>query len=74
MLLAVDVGNTQTVFGTYDGTALVEHWRLATERHHSGDALSLLYRGFLDLSAIDGICLSTTVPQLTRSYHEFADR
>jgi type III pantothenate kinase len=74
MLLAVDVGNTQTVFGTYDGPDLVEHWRLATERTNSGDALSLLYRGFLDLASIDGICLSTTVPQLTRSYEEFAGR
>jgi type III pantothenate kinase len=74
MLLAVDVGNTQTVFGTYDGPDLVEHWRLATEGTNSGDALSLLYRGFLDLASIDGICLSTTVPQLTRSYAEFAGR
>ncbi|HZC29355.1 MAG TPA: type III pantothenate kinase, partial [Gaiellaceae bacterium] len=40
----------------------------------SGDALSLLYRGFLDLAAIEGICLSTTVPQLSRSYEEFAER
>ena len=74
MLLAVDVGNTQTVFGTYDGPALVEHWRLATERNHSGDALGLMYRGFLDLSTVDGICLSTTVPLLSRSYDEFARR
>ena len=74
MLLAVDVGNTQTVFGTYEGPALVEHWRLATERNHSGDALGLMYRGFLDLSTVDGICLSTTVPLLSRSYDEFARR
>jgi type III pantothenate kinase len=74
MLLAVDVGNTQTVFGTYDGTELTEHWRVATERDHSGDALGLMYRGFTDLSTIDGICLSTTVPLLSRSYDEFAGR
>jgi type III pantothenate kinase len=74
MLLAVDVGNTQTVFGTYDDTELTEHWRVATERTHSGDALGLMYRGFLDLSSIVGICLSTTVPQLARSYEEFGER
>jgi type III pantothenate kinase len=74
MLLAVDVGNTQTVFGTYDGEELTEHWRVATERNHSGDALGLMYRGFLDLSTIDGICLLTTVPLLSRSYDEFARR
>jgi type III pantothenate kinase len=74
MLLAVDVGNTQTVLGTFRGSELTEHWRVATERNDSGDALSLLYRGFLDLTTIDGICLSTTVPQLSRSYAEFGRR
>jgi type III pantothenate kinase len=74
MLLAVDVGNTQTVFGIYDGVELVEHWRLATDRNHSGDALGLMYRGFMDLSSIEGICLSTTVPLLSQSYDEFARR
>jgi type III pantothenate kinase len=74
MLLAVDVGNTQTVFGIYDGRELAEHWRVSTERSHSGDALGLMYRGFLDLDTIDAIVLSTTVPQLSRSYHEFAAR
>jgi type III pantothenate kinase len=74
MLLAVDVGNTQTVFGTYDGGELTEHWRVATERSKSGDELGALYRSFLDLARINGICLSSTVPQLTRSYQEFAAR
>jgi type III pantothenate kinase len=74
VLLAVDVGNTQTVFGTYDGAELAEHWRVATDRNASGDALSLLYGGFLELTKITGMCLSTTVPQLSRSYEEFAQR
>jgi type III pantothenate kinase len=74
MLLAVDVGNTQTVFGTYDGGELTEHWRVATERSKSGDELGALYRSFLDLARINGICFSSTVPQLTRSYQEFAAR
>jgi type III pantothenate kinase len=74
MLLAVDVGNTQTVFGTYDGAELTEHWRIATERTHTGDELGALYRSFLDLTRIAGICLSSTVPQLSQSYNEFAAR
>jgi type III pantothenate kinase len=74
VLLAVDVGNTQTVFGTYDGVELTEHWRVATERTHTGDELGALYRSFLDLTQIDGICLSSTVPQLSQSYDEFAAR
>jgi type III pantothenate kinase len=74
MLLAIDVGNTSTVFGLFDGAELTEHWRIATERHKSGDELGALYRNFLDLGGVDGICLSSTVPQLVRSYHEFAAR
>ncbi len=72
MLLAVDVGNTQTVFGLFDGSELTEHWRVATERNRSGDELGALYGTFVDLELVDGICLATTVPQLSRPYAEFA--
>jgi type III pantothenate kinase len=73
LLLAVDVGNTQTVFGLFDAAGeLREHWRVATERNRSGDELGALYGNFLDLTALDGISLSSTVPQLHRSYEEFA--
>ena len=74
MLLAVDVGNTQTVFGLFDGKALVEHWRVATEAHRTGDELGALVTRFLDLERVDGICLSSTVPQLVREYETFAAR
>jgi type III pantothenate kinase len=74
VLLAIDVGNTSTVFGLFDGAELSEHWRIATERHKSGDELGALYKSFLDVDRIGGICLSSTVPQLVRSYHEFAER
>jgi type III pantothenate kinase len=74
MLLAVDVGNTQTVFGSFGGDELREHWRIATEPNRSGDELWALYRSFIDLERVDGICLSSTVPQLVRSYHDFAGR
>src|SRR5205809_4487624 len=74
MLLAVDVGNTQTMFGLFDEADLTEHWRIATERHRSGDELGAQYKSFLDLGRVDGISLASTVPQLTRSYHEFAER
>jgi type III pantothenate kinase len=74
MLLAVDVGNTQTMFGLFDGPELTEHWRIATERHRSGDELGAQYKSFLDLRQVDGISLASTVPQLVRSYQEFAGR
>src|SRR6202035_744810 len=74
MLLAIDVGNTQTVLGLFDGEVLTEHWRIATEAHRTGDELGVLLRAFLDPAALDGICLSSTVPALLRSYDELAER
>ena len=74
MLLAVDVGNTQTVFGLFDGADLSEHWRIATEADRTGDELGALIASFLDLEHVDGICLSSTVPQLVREYEAFAER
>ena len=74
MLLAVDAGNTQTVFGLFDGAELTEHWRIATEAQRTGDELGALVTRFLDLGQVDGICLSSTVPQLVREYEGFAAR
>jgi type III pantothenate kinase len=74
MLLAVDVGNTQTVFGLYQGAELGERWRIATEAQRTGDELGALLADFLDLSAIDGIVLSSTVPRLIREYEHLAAR
>ena len=64
MLLAVDVGNTQTVLGLYDGGASTEHWRLATDRRRTGDELGVLLGGLLDPDVVDGICLRR--PSLAR--------
>ena len=60
MLLAVDAGNTQTVFGLFQDGELGEHWRVATERDRTGDELGVLLSGLLDLDSVDGICLSST--------------
>jgi len=74
VLLAVDAGNTQTVFGLYRGAELLEHWRVATEAQRTGDELGALVGRFIDLSAVDGVCLSSTVPALVREYEGFAER
>ena len=74
MLLAVDVGNTQTVFGLFDDGSLLENWRVATESQRTGDELGALVGRFIDLGGIDGICLSSTVPTLIREYEVFAER
>ncbi len=74
MLLAVDVGNTQTVLGLYRDGDLDEHWRVATDRSRTGDELAVLLGGLLDPDAVDGICLSTTVPTILREWERLADR
>jgi type III pantothenate kinase len=79
VLLAVDVGNTQTVFGLFDGERLVEHWRVATEDERTADELAALLGRLLELrelgfDAVTGVCLSSTVPGLLRAYEELAER
>ena len=74
MLLAVDVGNTQTVLGLFDGEVLADTWRVATDRSRTGDELVVLLGGLLDPDAVDSICLSTTVPLLLREWERLAGR
>ena len=73
MLLALDVGNTQTVVGMYDGETLREHWRTTTVRTHTADELALELRGLLELRGrsladVTGVCLASGVPALTVEY------
>jgi type III pantothenate kinase len=79
MLLVVDVGNTQTHFGTFDGTTLVEHWRFATVRESTADELGARLATLLDLRGmafddLDSSVVSSTVPQLAPEWSEMADR
>ena len=79
MLLAIDVGNTQTVFALFEGERLVEHWRVATEAERTGDEVGALVGRLLELrdlgfEDVTGVCLSTTVPALVRAYTELAGR
>ena len=74
MLLAVDVGNTQTVYGLFEGDELREHRRIATEGRRTGDELGVLIGGLVDVEVVEAVCLSSTVPALVRAYEELAAR
>ncbi|HWG55362.1 MAG TPA: type III pantothenate kinase [Gaiellaceae bacterium] len=74
MLLAVDVGNTQTVLGLFDGERLVDSFRLATDRSRTGDELGVTLDSLFVLDHVEGICLSTTVPALQREWERVAER
>src|SRR5918999_217582 len=78
MLLAVDVGNTQTVLGLFEGERLVEDWRIATEGERTGDELAALLGRLLELADlgfgdVTGLVLASSVPALVRSYEELAE-
>ena len=79
MLLVVDVGNTQTHFGTFRGDELVEHWRFATVRESTADELGAALRNLLELRGVgmadlDASIVSSTVPQLGPEWSEMAER
>jgi type III pantothenate kinase len=79
VLLAVDVGNTQTHFGAYDGETLVEHWRFATVRTSTSDELGAALRALLALRGLtfddlDASIVSSTVPQLRPEWTAMAAR
>jgi type III pantothenate kinase len=62
VLLAVDIGNTNTVLGVFDGEKLVESWRVKTDARDTADELALAYRGLLHGIPVDGIAACSTVP------------
>jgi type III pantothenate kinase len=78
MLLAIDVGNTQTVLGLFEGDKLVEHWRLATDPRRTADELALLVRGLLDSSthgsSVAGISACSTVPRVLNEVRTMCER
>jgi type III pantothenate kinase len=79
MLLVVDVGNTQTHFGTFQGSELAEHWRFATVRQSTADQLGAALRNLLELRGygfgdLDGSIVSSTVPQLEPEWTAMASR
>jgi type III pantothenate kinase len=79
MLLVVDVGNTQTHFGTFRGEELVEHWRFATVRQSTADQLGAALRNLLELRGygfgdLEASIVSSTVPQLEPEWTGMASR
>jgi type III pantothenate kinase len=79
MLLVVDVGNTQTHFGTYRDEELVEHWRFATVRESTADELGAALRSLLGLRGVtladlSASIVSSTVPQLGPEWATMAAR
>ena len=64
MLLAVDIGNTNTVLGVFDGDDLIDSWRVKTDARDTADELALTYSGLLCDRKVTGIAACATVPAL----------
>jgi type III pantothenate kinase len=79
MLLAVDIGNTQTHLGCFSGPELGQSWRFRTVSGATGDEIAERIAGLLTLSgverdAIDALCVSSVVPPLGSQYEAMAER
>lgn len=79
MLLAIDVGNTNTVIGVYDGTTLAAHWRVETTSRRTFDEygillLQLFAHAGLDPKRIDAVAVSSVVPPLQFNLEKMSDR
>jgi type III pantothenate kinase len=79
VILAIDIGNTETMLGLFEGYEVGDSWRLSTERHRTGDEL-FLQLGALLAARADGvtpperIVVASVVPALDRSWDEAAAR
>lgn len=77
MLLVIDIGNTNTVIGLYQGSQLVTHWRIRTERDITADEYGILMhnlfaaRGF-DFQHVGDMAVSCVVPPMLNTVVEFA--
>ncbi|MFN8052820.1 MAG: type III pantothenate kinase [Acidimicrobiales bacterium] len=84
MLLAIDVGNTQTVIGLYksgdESHELLDHWRIATNAARTSDELALMFSEFLLTAghdwkeAVSGVAVSSGVPGVTFELRRMCER
>jgi type III pantothenate kinase len=76
MLLTIDIGNTHTVLGLFEGAEIVEHWRISTDPRRTADEHAVLFQGLMNNhplvgdSGVDGIAICSTVPSVL---HEMRD-
>jgi type III pantothenate kinase len=87
VLVAIDVGNTQTVIGLFDGDATggrshepTHHWRVSTVASRTADELALQLHHLFELQGLDvaevvtGLAVASVVPRLRTALREMTDR
>ena len=78
MLLAIDMGNTQTALGLFDSEELLHSWRMPTDRTFTKDELHVRLLGYFhkdgfDLAQVNAIAFAGVVPQLMREWEGVAE-
>ncbi|MFD5463980.1 type III pantothenate kinase [Kitasatospora sp. NPDC127059] len=80
MLLTIDVGNTQTTLGLFDGEEVVEHWRISTDPRRTADELAVLLQGLMGNhtavreAAVEGLAICSSVPAVLHELREVTRR
>ena len=79
MLLVIDVGNTNTVLGVYDGEVLVDHWRIWTEKGKTADEWGIMFRDLflfdqLHIGDFEGLIISSVVPPVLDMLQGMAEK
>src|SRR3989449_10086799 len=78
MLLAIDIGNTNIVWGVFDGAKLLADWRVGTDHSKTTDEYGILLLDLLRVKGIspdrvEGVILSSVVPPLTPVFEELSE-
>ncbi|MGA0901828.1 MAG: type III pantothenate kinase [Candidatus Nanopelagicaceae bacterium] len=73
MLLTIDIGNTNTVLGIFDGEELVDSWRVKTDARDTADELWILWRSLITDYTVSGVSICSTVPAVLREARSMVD-
>ena len=74
MLLTIDIGNTNTVLGVFEGERVAHTWRIKTDARATADELMLAFRGLLHGYEVTGVSLCSTVPAALREMRAMLGR
>ncbi|MCC7202632.1 MAG: type III pantothenate kinase [Nitrospirae bacterium] len=79
MLLAIDVGNTNIVFGLYENQNLIDYWRINSDQHKTADEYGILFREAVKsanagVRAIDSVIIASVVPLLSTTIRKMVER
>ena len=79
LLLVIDVGNTNTSLGVFDGAKLISNWRMATVRYRTADEYGVLARQMFSLAGVDykgifAVVVASVVPPLNQTFERMAEK